>query len=404
MTLIRNNGMKKALCIYLITVTLGINVFALNENVVVWEQIYQQADKDEQRIAVILKIMELKDREFAPVLIQALDDVVGKRIESGSTNERFNKNRLAVLLVQELGNLKSAEASDLIFSLYEEVKEPILKGEAAIALGKIRASGYAERLAYDLSSLNLRADPSIIRNQEIISLALVQSLNSMRSALGYEAVFLASLGWYSPSSRVKETAKAALITMIDDPTDSLLSIMSGNPSIDTKSAALDAAMTNKASSERKAEVASRALQIGLERANVDKTSEAASAKLRITAISALTALQDRSPENVEIYKLIIKNDKKNDASFEETIKAYVALGVNGSDPAAAFLKEKLAQYNEAERSKANTPRDKSVIRQIIASMVLTKNPIVKSELTKSQFIDYDSQIIREIEAAIKTFP
>jgi len=65
--------MKKLLIIFLALSAISFNAYALNENVVVWEQIYQQTDRDDQRVAVILKIMEFKDREFAPVLIKALD-------------------------------------------------------------------------------------------------------------------------------------------------------------------------------------------------------------------------------------------------------------------------------------------------------------------------------------------
>ncbi len=396
--------MKKALIICFALMFSGIQAFALNEKVVVWEQIYQQSDRDEQRVAIILKIMEFKDREFAPVLLNALTQLVSRRVEDGTATERYNKNKLAMLLVRELGNLNSAESADLVFSLYEEVKEPVLKGEAAMALGKMRADGFAEILSFDLSSLNLRADPAISRNQEILALGLVQSLNSMRSILGYEAVFLASSGWYSNISKVKETAKAALVTMVDDPTDSLLKILSTNPSMDIKADALEASLSSKASAERKCLVATEALQIGMDRATLDKTEAAVAGKLRINAIVALTGLRDKTPGNVEVFKNIIKKDSKNDSTIDETLKAYVALGVNGSDDAAAFLVTRLDEYNVFEKSKANTLRDKSIIRQIIASMVLSKNPKVKNELIKSQFVDYDSLVIREIEAAIKTLP
>lgn len=396
--------MKKYLCLFLTLFVLSIEMFALNENVVVWERIYQDTSTDEQRISVLLKIMDLGDREFAPVLVKALEQLITRRLETGTTAERYGKNQLAILIVQELGNLKSAEAAELIFSVYTEVKEPVLKGEAAIALGKIRATRYAETLAYDLSSLNLRPDPAISRNQEILALGLVQSLNSMRSLLGYEPVFHASFGWYSRMSKVKETAKAALLTMVDDPTDSLLSILVTNPSIEIKTTALEASLASKAPAERKALVASKALRIGIERANIDKTSEAESAKLRVTAITGLTALRDKTPENITLLVGIINSDKKNDASYDETLKAYVALGVNSGDEAATFLSARLGEYNIREKSKANTVRDKSIIRQIVASMVYSKNPLVKNVLTQSQFIDYDSLILREIESAIKTFP
>jgi hypothetical protein len=232
----------------------------------------------------------------------------------------------------------------------------------------------------------------------------VQGLNLMRASEGYEPVFLASFGWYSTSSRVKETARAASLTMVDDPADSLLAILVGNPDLRIKQAALDTVLASKAPDGKKAEVAARALRIGIERAASDAETRAATAKLRVTSLSALAALRDHRQENVSLYAQVIQMDRKNDATLEETLKAYVALGVNGSDPAAQFLAAKLTEYNGYEKSKANTPRDKSLIRQIIASMMLAKNPLVKNSLVQGQFIDYDSNILRLIKDALSNIP
>lgn len=397
--------MKKALVILTALLTLGFEAYALNENVVVWQQIYEQVNTDDQRISVLLKIMDFKDREFTPVLVGALDKLVSRRLEEGPANEVYDKNRLARLIVQELGNLKSIEAAEAVYILYGEVREPVLKGEAAVALGKMRAVDYAEKLAFDLNSINLRPDPAKSRDQEILALGLVQGLESMRSPLGYEPVFLASQGWYSKNSQVKDTAKAALVTMVDDPTDSIIDILVSNPSMDIKGAALAASLSSRASAERKAEVASRALRIGIERATVDKASELAASSLRVSAIAGLSGLRDQKAENVPLLVKSVSLDKKNDVSLDETVKAYVALGVNGSDDAAKFLSSTLSEYNTREKSKLNTPRDKLLIRQVIASMVLTKNPLVKNVLLQAQFIkEYDGQIIREVQAALATFP
>lgn len=396
--------MKRTLCICAAFLLLVRGAFALNEKVVVWEQIYRDVSTDQQRIAVLLKIMELKDRDFTPLLVSALDQLVKRNLETGSPTERAQKNQLARLLVQELGNLKSAEAAETVFRIYAETAEPLLRGESAVALGKMRATEYAPRLARDLASINLAPQSSASRSQEIIALGTVQGLNLMRAGEGYEPVFLASFGWYSASSRVRETARAASLTMVDDPADSLLSILAGNPDLGIKQAALDTVIASRATDDRKATVAARALRIGIERAASDAETRAATAKIRVTALTALAALRDHNQDNVELFTQVIRMDRKNDATLEETLKAYVALGVNGTDPAARFLAAKLLEYNGYEKSKANTPRDKSLIRQIIASMMLAKNPVVKNALVQAQFIDYDSNILRLVKDALSNIP
>jgi hypothetical protein len=396
--------MKKFFIVCAITAVLCVQAYAANEDVAVWEKIYNDVNSDEQRVAVMLKIMDFKNRDFTPVLVNALDKIVNSPVNAGSNTEKYNRNILTRLLVQELGNLKSPEAMELVFRVYDENPDAVIKEEAAIALGKIRATRYAERLALDLSAINLGPKPSIGRSQEIIALGLVQSLGSMRAAIGYEPVFLAANGWYSSFSRVKETAAAALPVMVDDPSESIMSIVDGNPSLDIKIAALEAMLASKAPNERKIEVAALALKIALERTANDVPTRTALAKLRANSLVALSALKDTSPDRVPMYIEIIKLDTRDDASLDATLKSYVALGVNASDDAARFLNSKLLDYNEREKSKANTVRDKSLIRQIIASMILSKNPIVKSSLTQAQFIDYDNSIANMVKDALAKIP
>jgi hypothetical protein len=396
--------MKRTIAALIAMALLATPLLALDDKAVVWEKIYRDANTDGQRIAVLLKIMEFQDREFAPILTQGLEQLVTGGIETGTVSARNDKNLLARLLVRELGELKSPEAAELVFRVYADATESVLRGEAAVALGKIRATQYAPRLALDLSGINTGPKPSIARDQEIIALGLVQGLNSMRAPEGYEAVFLASLGWYPSSSRVKETAREATLTMVDDPGESLAKILEGNPSIEIKTIALETELASKAPAESKIAFARKALRVGIDRVTHDPATRAAVIKMRTTATVGLTSLRDNSEETVPLYLEVIKMDRKNDETLDETLKTYVALGVNGSDSAAEYLASRLSEYNELERSKANTPRDKSLIRQIVASMALTKNPKVRGSLDAAQFIDYDANIIRLVKDALTKVP
>jgi len=394
--------MKRFICITLAFLAIGMQLYAVNEDVVTWEKILKDVNTDEQRIAIILKIMEFKDKDFTPILVSTLEKIANKKSDMVSATAAYNQNVLARLIVQELGNLKSGDSAELINRIYVESTDALLKSEAARSLGKMRATQYAEQLAADLSSINL-APTSSSKNQEILALALVQSLTVMRSPIGYEPVFLAAQGWYSSFSRVKDTAKASILSMLDDPSESLINILLKNPSLEIKLTALDTLMASKSPSARKIEGASKGLKIAIERASTTVTENALTSKLRVNAMVALISLEDHSAENVSLYTEVIKMDKKNDATLDETLKAYVALGVNGTDDAAKYLVTTLTEYNSKEKSKANTVRDKSLIRQIIASMVLTKNPLVKNVLSQSQFVDYDANILNLLKEANAKF-
>ena len=50
--------MKRFICITLAFLAIGMQLYAVNEDVVTWEKILKDVNTDEQRIAIILKIME----------------------------------------------------------------------------------------------------------------------------------------------------------------------------------------------------------------------------------------------------------------------------------------------------------------------------------------------------------
>ncbi len=396
--------MKKYVAIVAVFAALAFRAFAANEDVVVWEKIYNDLSTDDQRVAVMLRIMDFKNRDFTPMLVKALERVVGVQATAGSNTERYNRNVLARLLVRELGNLKSPESAELVFRVYSEYADPVIKSEAATALGKIRATDYAERLARDLESLNLGPIPSQSRGQEIVALGLVQGLGMMRAEVGYEPVFLAASGWYSQFSRVKETAKKVLPTLVDDPSESVTRIITVNPSVEIKTQALESLMQSRAPQDKKKAVSAMALKLALERDAMDAPGKAALSRMRVTSMNALTGLKDASSETVPLLVRVVGLDRKNDATLDETLKAYVALGVNGTDEAARFLAESLSGFSEREKSKANTARDKTLVRQIIASMVLSKNPRVKSALVQAQYADYDGGIMSLVRDALEKIP
>lgn len=393
--------MKKSLFLGAVLTLFGFNAFAINENVIVWEEIYKQMDSNAQRYQIMLKIMEFKDREFTPMIQSALDGLIASRLDSGSSAERHDKIELAKLLVTELGNLKSVEAAESVFETYKDSPDAVLKAAAAVSLGTMRASQYAETLAFDLAAINVGPVASQGRDQEIIALGLVQGLGAMRSPLGFEPVFLASFGWYSSKSTVKETAKAASASMVDDPTENLADVFVSNPSLEIKLAALEAEFASKAAADKKQDVARQALAWGIDRVEEDPILIRAVQKVRVTALNALAALGDKSADTVPLLIRVYEMDQKNDATLEETARALVAFGVNGTDPAATYMASILTTYNSRQRSQANTARDKLLIKQLLTSMQTAKNPLVKNAILQAQYINYDNGILRQMEDVLK---
>ncbi|NNM68342.1 MAG: HEAT repeat domain-containing protein, partial [Spirochaetales bacterium] len=219
--------MKKKLTgiIFFLFVLSSSAVFG-NPQTAVWQRIYQNSVNDEMRYAVLLNIQELHDAGFTDLLTQALSSLLMRGIESGSLKDVDMKVKLATLLVRQLGQLNATTAADEVFQVYENVKEhPFLKAEAAMALGEMHATDDVPYLVRSLNDLNLAPDPRNAEAQEILAFGLVQSLALMHDPRGFEPVFYASIGWYGPERKVKQTAKKLLRTMVPDPTDNLIKII-----------------------------------------------------------------------------------------------------------------------------------------------------------------------------------
>ncbi len=393
-------NMKRIPVLLALSLVSLLSVHAASEDAVVWEEIYNRVPSEEQRVAVMLKIMELKDPEIAPMLIRALDRLLVENIESGRATDRNYRILLARLTVRELGDLKNPEAAETLYRAYVDPKDALLRGEAAVALGKLSAVAYAPRFADDLARINLGPNGPARRDQEILAHSLVEALELMRDPAGYESVFMASMAWYGSATRVRESAERALSTMIDDPTDALAAIIEKNPAMTVRTAALRAAIRSKAGDERKAAIARRSLALGIERATVDKRGLAEAAAFRMEAISSLARVRDRSPESVPLLATAIAMDRRDDASLDESIRAYATLGVNGSDEAARYLASRLEEYGTRETDKMNTARDKTLIRQILSSMRAAKNPLVREALLRAQHVDFDDGILRLVRETL----
>ncbi len=378
-----------------------VSAWSASEDAVVWEEIYNRVSSDEQRVAVMLKIMDMKDPDIAPMLIRSLDRLLVENVESGRATDRGYRVLLARLTVRELGDLGETGAAETLFRAYVDPKDALLRGEAAVALGKIRAVAYAPRFADDLARINLGPNGPARRDQEILALSLVEALELMRDPVGYESVFLASTAWYGSATRVRESAERALTTMVDDPTDTIASIIERNPSMTVRAAALRAAFRSKAGDDRKAAIARRSIALGIERATVDKRGLAEAAAFRAEAVNSLARVRDRSPESVPLLAAVIAMDGKDDSSLDESIRAYAALGVNGSDEAAGYLASRLDEYGARETDKLNTARDKTLIRQILSSMRAAKNPLVRDSLLRAQHVDFDEGILRLVRETLE---
>jgi hypothetical protein len=378
---------------------------AADESIDIWTQIYRESRTDAAKYQVMLKIMDFRNKDFTPMIQDSLDDLYNRRIESGGTTEKYDKTQLARLMVQELGNLKATDAADRIFAIYQDVGDAYLKSDCAIALGKLRATTFAYRLARDLADINLAAKGTDTRPQEVLAYGIIQALDSLRSPLSFEPLFLASLAWYPNSSHVRELAKQVLPKIFPDPSEQLMTIIEKNDRLEVKLAALEAEIASKAPTAAKIGVARLALGQALNLSPSVPEAIGIVTKLRRLAVTSLSQLGDKDPASAALFIQQIARDRANQDSFDDTILCYTALGWNASAAAVKFLNERLAYYNDAQRSGKNTVRDKQIVREVIAAIKRAKNPESRPILMRTQYVDnYDNAIIADAIDALAAIP
>jgi HEAT repeat protein len=396
--------MKKNLAVLLV-LALGAGTLAhADEKSAVWERIYNYSVNDEMRYSVLLNIRELHDTQFGNLLIQALTDLVSRQIELGNTNEVEIKVRLATGIIEELASLKEIGAADQIFQVFKSTqKYPFLKAEAAMALGQIRATDYVPDLVRALSDLNLTPIRDKAVEQEILAFGLVQALASMKAPEGYEPVFFASIGWYGPQRKVKETSRAMLKTMVDDPTASLLKILQDQPTPVNKLYALQAEDDSKAPAAGKSQVALAALEDGVRVIPQNIVEGTQWGELRKKALSMLVVSKDKSPAAAPLLRQQYKTAAlARDTS--EILSVLQALGVNGTPDSMAFLIELMSGFNV----RANTPGllqdfDIQQVRTILQAFKNAADPAARPVLLEAQYL-YTPAVQRDIKAVLASLP
>ncbi|MDA3956421.1 hypothetical protein [Oceanispirochaeta sp.] len=356
----------------------------------VWTRLYRRSSSIEQKEMVLQNIVKLNDRGVEPILIEALEEMINNQ-------EKFRGDRalmmkwvdISSMIVKALGTLKTRDAEDLVwFVVNHPGDNSLLKADALIALGEMRAIGYAPEIATILRNLNLNTQQDNRTNAEIEAYGCVLALQKMRDPLGFEPVFYAATGWYS--RRTKNLALESLKAISEDPTEPVMKIMI-DADFKTKKIALQVEKDSSASVENKDKVAILALEEGHKYQTSDKKQLDDLSKLRVEAIKILIENESKDDAAVPFLKKTVELAKDGN----EIIYSYFALGVIGSDAAVDVLSEKLSYFNRRQSDGIEASRDQlEYIKQIIKSIGMSGNSRGNAALREVQFSNYTPAIVR----------
>ena len=395
------NKKIKALIFAAAAMFLAASVYA-NEVSAVWGRLYKKASSLDQKYNIMVNIVEQHDRDMIPVLEEALQEQVLLMHGQKSVTDKMKSDRFTKLVVKELGRLKDRDAAPLIWDVAENIDDPFTKGEAIIALGRVGAKSYSNKLNLMLRNINMNyGDIQDQRKNEIVAYALVMALEKLKSPDSYTPLFFAANGWYSGRSGVKEKAAEALLNIVDDPTNQLLDIVKTAKDYSVKLAALEAGEKSKASAENKALLAVAALDQGL---SISPQNPVEKQQLKSLRLKALVMLENGSskPESAAplINNMLIRYRTERLIDEDEMIQLFETAGTFHSDSVAKSLSDFLAYFTDRKESGGSVSM--RLAKSVVMAMGNNGNKICFEELTRAQYSDsWENSIKREAKNAVE---
>jgi HEAT repeat protein len=330
----------------------------------VYGYMYDQARTMAARQGIVLQVVDKDDSASAPLLARILADLLKMQPSIKDRNDRATLAETVGTICAALGEFRYVEAADDVYRVIEEVSDVQARIEAIVALGKMRATKYVERLALMLTSLN--GKPTANRSEgERIAFACIVALEKMGDPKGYAPIFFAMNSWYS--DRVRDQAKASLAAIVEDPTDPITEIIrTATPSL--KIMAFRTELESKAPDSRKLGVARYLLATLNEYPARDRTEALVTSEGRVLAIRSILALGGRDASDVELYKRAYQV-----GPYDEKLAAISALGENGTEAAAKALNEILTTLNDQKASGSTNQELERTAMAVIAAMAKNGN-------------------------------
>ncbi len=389
--------MKKYLILSVLVLTVTFQGFS-GDRSEVWSRMYKRSFSPQLKYSVMLNIVELNDRGMIPLLEQILaEDIISNLANTRSITEERDFIELTKLIIRELGELKSKDSGSLVFTIIKEIDDPLLRAECIIALGNMRADAYLNDIVLQLRNINMRpvkGQSAELEAESIVAYASVIALDRFRNIEGYSPVFFASVGWYD--QRVKFLADKVLKTIVENPIEALIPIISDGTFKEKEKAVFEVAACN-APAVDKARAARDAMKQGF-----DNVADSIQEGMVLTSIrkSAIKILySSKSTDSEDVYYL--SQSVKIGTDLEEKIYAIRTLGLNGSTEAIDALVSNLTFFNERSVNGLDISyADQDVIKEMIVTLGNTGNEKASAVLTEVQFSGYSKTIIKIAEEAL----
>ncbi|MDR1239891.1 MAG: hypothetical protein LBK27_07240 [Treponema sp.] len=378
--------MKRVITIVLLTAVAAFG-FAGTEELEIYSYLYDGAQTNSEQLAILQNVAELKVNGAGEFYAGALRRLVTNYRNIRNVTERSAADQQAMLLAGLLGIEKYTAAAPDLWRTVETFADPLVKAEALMSLGKMRATAFLPQVVKLLSDLNATSTPDRLTGERIAFGAVV-ALEKYQDPSGYFPVYFASVGWYS--DRIKSQAGKSLVLISADPTEYMTQIIqSGGYAYTVKLTALQSMEASTASEDSKSAVALAALSEGHRASTNVVAQRTALNQMRKLAINMINRYKT---EDEAVYLLLERSYKqfaeRVDGDRDEALDAIVTLAALGTDESARRLSAFLMDINRKLQSGAHTRKDEDLIREIIPALGKTGRAIARPALSSVTALDW----------------
>lgn len=377
--------MKRCMVIVLLLAAASIG-FADSEELDIYTYLYDGAITVTDQLGILQSVAELGISGAGDFYARALTRLIREYPTIRDSLERESADNAVILLAECLGNEKYTASAGELWRSVEAFSNPLVKAEALMALGKMRATAYLPQVIQTLSDLNTRPAADRLAGERIAFGAII-ALEKYQDVSGYLPVFFASTGWYS--DRIKQQAGASLSVILADPSEPLSTVIrgSGYPYA-AKLLALRTIEASNVSNESKAATALTAFTEGWRASTNDVRLRMDLASMRKEAIGMLRRY---GTSDAAVYPLLERSYKEG-VDTEERLGAVAVLSSLGTEDAARLLSSFLMIINGKLQSGTLTQVDEQMVRSIIPALGATGQAIARPALRSVQALDWTNAV------------
>ena len=387
--------MKKIIILLTLMFVAAAFCFAGTEEVDVYAYLYNASLTNSAQLDILQNMAEAKLTGAGEFYAKALRRLVSEYKNIRNVTEKNAADEQAMILSALLGAEKYTQAAPDLWLVVEAFSAPLVKAEALMALGKIRATTYLPQVIRVLNSTN--AAPTADRlTGERIAFGAIIALEKYQDPSGYLPVFFAANGWYS--NRIKDQALKSLPLIAQDPTPFMLEVVKGSGyNYPTKYSALQTIEASKVSNQNKVSVAVAALNEGWRGSTTDVQLRTTLANMRKLAIDMINRYKT---DDEAIYPLLERSYLQG-FDTQEKLYAIAALASQGTDESARRLSKFLMDLNAKRQSGNIRQEDEQMVRAVIPALGQTKRPLGRPALNAVISLDWTPAVKTLAENAIK---